>query len=1512
MFRWTFKPDKCKIALKLAIPRIKLMKNKREARFKQLKKELAELLESGKDQTARIRVEHAVNEEKTMAAYDLLEIYCELIAARMQMIESQKNCPLDLKEAISSVIFASARCEEIPELKEVTTHLTAKYGKDFASAALELRPDCGVGRLLVEKLSVKAPDGQTKLKILTAIAEEHNIKWDPESFGAKESKIYDDMLNGPNALLEAKQIPAGHPNAQASTSQYEQRPTGVQVPSLNVQSPKHIAGNDVPSSFNEHSSRSSPNPENFDYSNTTANSSISTGTYPPRSKTRETENQGVEFVNSSYGNDSASPAPRQHGNMELKDAAAAAWTAAESAERASMDARAAAEHLGNISQQHSMESNVSAHDMRDEEPGKSTGSTSQYEHLARRPVNNSFHGRNSTNCEQTDSNEQHSRTGETENGPRNDDKSTCDSSKSTEDTFNEKPLVTNQIPDAYSQRNSSVGRQMEHFGEVSMKRNSGNEMHSVNELHGIKNTRNVDHHEVEHREQSSHSSHSQSNTFRDDLYDNASAVFDDYGSHSEDKFDLEEEHKAHEYSMNFSSPFQRSPTHPCSCTLSWSTEKKVEPLKESISQSHIDDLPPTFDNYGPSSESEEEVDKFDRKNQKKNSDSQRAGNSIFNQPLSGGMEESKELNFGNLRGGLRNKGYRHPPYDLSSGEAENDASARFKQSSPPLVEDSVSSRSYGREPKGSDEVSRKLIKRSSYFDSSDSEFEEERPKHILSSTRDQCNQKMNLDSRRTGNSMFDQPLSGGMEESKEFNLGNLTGGFRNKGYRHPPYALSSGEAKNDASVRFKQSSPPPVEEDSVSSRSYDREPKGSDEVSRKLSKRASYFDSSDSEFEEERPKHILSSTQEQYNQKKNLDSHQAGNSMFDQPLSGGMEESKELNLGNLTGGIRNKGYRHPPYALSSAEAENDASARFKQPSPPLVEDSVSSRSYGRGPKGSDEVSRKLIKRASYFDSSDSEFEEERPKYILSSTRDQYNQKKNLDSHQAGKSMFDQPLSVGMEERKELNLGNLTGGLRNKGNRHPPPYAVSSREAENDASARFKQSSPPLVEDSVSSRSYDREPKGIDEVSRKHSRRASYVDSSDNDSEEERPKHILSSTRDQYNKMQSFEEGKRSTSTVPVPRTSDSDEDLPKTSSKAHSRTSFSHNENVSPSHSQRDSTLKTTLSSEPTVISDHPGQKNSSSRSSGADEALPMFQPQERNSDHSESFQHSQLASEATSKLVSETKTSSCDETLKMSEKEQPHTSVPEIVPPGSAERISFSIMDYEKKGSSSFSKGLLQSEELYQYVLETCVYPREPGPLKELRDITATHPRAVMATAPDAGQHIAMLLKLINAKRTIEVGVFTGYSLLLTALTIPEDGKIIAVDMNREAYEIGLPVIRRAGVENKINFIESEALPVLDNLLANPGNENSFDFAFVDADKINYSKYHERLMKLLKVGGIIVYDNTLWGGSVAMSEECTPEVMKEGRERTLEFNKLLAADRRVEISLAPLGDGITICRRMH
>ncbi|RZC49928.1 hypothetical protein C5167_018353, partial [Papaver somniferum] len=193
-----FKGGKCKTSLKLAVARIKLLKNKREVNLRQMKRDLAKLLETGQEQTARIRVEHVVREEKTMSAYDLIEIYCELVVARLPIIESQKTCPVDLKEAVTSIVFAAPRCADIPELVDIRKHFTAKYGKEFITSALELRPDSGVSRQVVEKLSAKAPDGETKIKILTAIAKEHNVNWDRKDFEDKELKPPEDLLNGPN------------------------------------------------------------------------------------------------------------------------------------------------------------------------------------------------------------------------------------------------------------------------------------------------------------------------------------------------------------------------------------------------------------------------------------------------------------------------------------------------------------------------------------------------------------------------------------------------------------------------------------------------------------------------------------------------------------------------------------------------------------------------------------------------------------------------------------------------------------------------------------------------------------------------------------------------------------------------------------------------------------------------------------------------------------------------------------------------------------------------------------------------------------------------------------------------------------------------------------------------------------------------------------------------------------------------------------------------------------------
>ncbi|CAI0628457.1 unnamed protein product [Linum tenue] len=206
----------------------------------------------------------------------------------------------------------------------------------------------------------------------------------------------------------------------------------------------------------------------------------------------------------------------------------------------------------------------------------------------------------------------------------------------------------------------------------------------------------------------------------------------------------------------------------------------------------------------------------------------------------------------------------------------------------------------------------------------------------------------------------------------------------------------------------------------------------------------------------------------------------------------------------------------------------------------------------------------------------------------------------------------------------------------------------------------------------------------------------------------------------------------------------------------------------------------------------------------------------------------------------------------------------------------------------------LLQSDHLLKYILETSVHPREPQILKELRDTTAAvDTRSPIALDPHSGQLVGMLLKMLNPNRALEIG-------------------ITAIDPKVEWYEVGLPFIKKAGVEHKIDFIHSIALPVLDDLLFQGGNEGSFDFAFVDADKNNYGNYHERLMKLVRIGGVIVYDNVLWGGTVASPDgDGVPDHMKEIMAMAIEFNGRIAGDDRVEICVAPVGDGLTICRRI-
>ncbi|XP_022734588.1 caffeoyl-CoA O-methyltransferase-like [Durio zibethinus] len=228
-------------------------------------------------------------------------------------------------------------------------------------------------------------------------------------------------------------------------------------------------------------------------------------------------------------------------------------------------------------------------------------------------------------------------------------------------------------------------------------------------------------------------------------------------------------------------------------------------------------------------------------------------------------------------------------------------------------------------------------------------------------------------------------------------------------------------------------------------------------------------------------------------------------------------------------------------------------------------------------------------------------------------------------------------------------------------------------------------------------------------------------------------------------------------------------------------------------------------------------------------------------------------------------------------------------------------------------AKSLLKSEALAKYILNTSAYPREHEQLKGIREATADkYPKlSGMGIPVDEGQFLSMLLKLIKAKKTLEIGVFTGYSLLATALALPDDGHITAIDMSREYFDVGLPFIKKAGMEHKINFIESDAIKVLSEMSSNDKHKEEFDFIFVDADKTNYVKYHEHVKKLVKIGGVIAYDNTLWYGYVAQEEEEVPEVARASRKGILDLNINLASDPCMEICQVSIGDGVTLCRRI-
>ena len=217
-------------------------------------------------------------------------------------------------------------------------------------------------------------------------------------------------------------------------------------------------------------------------------------------------------------------------------------------------------------------------------------------------------------------------------------------------------------------------------------------------------------------------------------------------------------------------------------------------------------------------------------------------------------------------------------------------------------------------------------------------------------------------------------------------------------------------------------------------------------------------------------------------------------------------------------------------------------------------------------------------------------------------------------------------------------------------------------------------------------------------------------------------------------------------------------------------------------------------------------------------------------------------------------------------------------------------------------SRTIVLNDALYEYLLSVSL--REPDVLCRLREETAKMPQHNMQISPEQGQFMALLVELTGARKCLEVGTFTGYSTLSVALALPEDGQIVACDISEEFTSRAKPYWQEAGVAGKIDLRLGPALETLDALIAD-GESGAFDFAFIDADKVNYQGYFQRALDLIRRGGLILVDNVLWSGAVV-----DPARDDEDTEAIRAFNQACAGDPRISLSLVPIGDGLTLARK--
>jgi len=208
----------------------------------------------------------------------------------------------------------------------------------------------------------------------------------------------------------------------------------------------------------------------------------------------------------------------------------------------------------------------------------------------------------------------------------------------------------------------------------------------------------------------------------------------------------------------------------------------------------------------------------------------------------------------------------------------------------------------------------------------------------------------------------------------------------------------------------------------------------------------------------------------------------------------------------------------------------------------------------------------------------------------------------------------------------------------------------------------------------------------------------------------------------------------------------------------------------------------------------------------------------------------------------------------------------------------------------------------LYEYY--QAISLREPAVLQELREKTRSMSMGHMQISPEQGQFMRLLMELMQAKKTLDIGVFTGYSALSVALALPEDGRVIACDTNVEWTTFAKGFWEKAGVAHKIELRLAPASETLKSLI-DAGDSGTFDFAFIDADKANYINYYEQSLTLLRPGGLVAIDNVLWGGDVA-----DPAVHDESTETIRNVNEMVLKDERVTMSMLPIGDGLTLARK--